>query len=385
MFETYIVQNDSTLEHAHLSSYGAMSLGSILTSLIPALGGSVTPDLVARYEKSPQWRNGEFRNVTPTELNVHLRDVPGLLKAMLARNTQREPSGDLPVLRVDPTSLLVPPTAPRLTWFGHSAMMLEISGMCVLLDPMLGRVPAPFPFLGRNRYSKSTPIEIEEMPEIDVVVISHDHYDHLDHGTVLKLLPKTKQWIVCLGVARHLLRWGVAASNIIELDWHEAVQIKDVQFTCTPARHFSGRGFWDRHKSLWSSWVISTPQTRIFFNADSGYGPHFAEIGETHGPFDLALVECGQYNPKWQAIHMMPEESVQAAIDLRAMVAMPIHWAAFTLAFHPWYEPVERFTAEAQRRGQNVTTPRIGEPVEIGTTLPSAAWWTEVVSRGQAE
>ncbi|MBK7034120.1 MAG: MBL fold metallo-hydrolase [Ignavibacteria bacterium] len=352
-----------------------MSFSSVLTALIPALGGSLTTDLIARYERSPQWRNGEFRNSIPTELNVHLRDVPGLLKAMLARSTQREPSGDLPVVRIDPASLRISPTEPRLTWFGHSAVMLEISGMCVLLDPMLGRVPAPFPFLGRNRYSKSTPIEIEDMPKIDVVVISHDHYDHLDHGSVLKLLPKVKQWIVCLGVARHLIRWGVSPSNIIELDWHEAVQIKDVHFTCTPARHFSGRGFWDRHKSLWSSWVISSPQTRIFFNADSGYGPHFAEIGKTYGPFDLALVECGQYNPKWQAIHMMPEESVQAAIDLRAVVAMPIHWAAFTLALHPWYEPVERFTAEALRLGLQATTPRIGQSITIGDEQPSDRWW----------
>jgi L-ascorbate metabolism protein UlaG (beta-lactamase superfamily) len=355
-----------------------MSLGSVLTALIPALGGALTTDLIARYERSPQWRDGEFRNSTPTELNVHIRDVPGLLKAMFARNTQREPSGELPVLRIDPASFFGPPTDTRLTWFGHSAVMLEISDMFVLLDPMLGRVPAPFPFLGRNRYSKVLPIDIDELPDIDVVLISHDHYDHLDHGSVLKLLPKTKQWIVCLGVARHLIRWGVSPSNIIELDWHEAVQINDVVFTCTPARHFSGRGFWDRHKSLWSSWVISSPQTRIFFNADSGYGPHFAEIGQTYGPFDLALIECGQYNAKWQAIHMMPEESVQAAIDLRAVVAMPIHWAAFTLALHPWFEPVERFTAEAQRKGLQVTTPRIGEPVVIRAAMPTTPWWVEV-------
>ncbi len=247
--------------------------------------------------------------------------------------------------------------------------------MCVLIDPMLGRVPAPLPILGRNRYSKQLPIEIEDMPEIDVVVMSHDHYDHLDYGSIKRLIHKTKRWVVCLGVARHLERWGVPPANITELDWGENVRINDVTFTCTPARHFSGRGFWDRFHSLWSSWVIASAQARIFFNADSGYGPHFAEIGQKYGPFDLALVECGQYNAKWQSIHMMPEESVQAAIDLRAAVAMPIHWAAFTLALHPWFEPVERFAAEAKRLALNIATPRIGEPLVIGATMPTNSWW----------
>ncbi len=327
------------------------------------------------YARSPHWRNGRFHNQVPTHLEIHARDLPGLLKAVLFPDSNRAPKGGLPIVRVDPTALLAPPSAPRLTWFGHSALLLEMSGKIILLDPMLGNVPAPLPFLGRKRYTRQLPIEIDELPEVDVVVISHDHYDHLDRGSILKLRHRTRRWITSLGVARRLIRWGVPSEHITELDWGEHAMIDDVKFTAAPARHFSGRGLWDRYRTFWSSFVIDNGKHRLYFNADSGYGAHFAEIGAQYGPFDLALMECGQYNEKWQAIHMMPEEAVQAALDLNATVAMPIHWGAFTLALHPWYEPPQRFTDEARRVGLRVTTPMIGEAVIVGEHYPDHEWW----------
>jgi L-ascorbate metabolism protein UlaG (beta-lactamase superfamily) len=344
--------------------------------LFPVFGGRITPQLRERYRRSPQWRDGVFVNAVPTELSVTLRDVPGLILSMLRPTPDREPAQPLPMLPIDASTLGgLPPHATRVHWLGHSAVLLEIGGLVVLLDPMMGPRPAPFPFGARTRYAPGLPITVEQLPPIDVVIISHDHYDHLDHGTILQLKSITRQWVTSLGVARHLEAWGVAAQDIHELDWHDNVQIGPLHLTCTPARHFSGRGLRDRHSSLWSSWVITTESTRIFFSADSGYADHFVRIGADHGPFDLALMECGQYNPKWQAIHMMPEESVQAALDVRARVAMPIHWGAFTLALHPWWEPPTRFVKEAERVGLAVTTPRIGEPLVLGGPLLQNKWW----------
>jgi L-ascorbate metabolism protein UlaG (beta-lactamase superfamily) len=344
--------------------------------LFPALGAPVTAELRERYQRSPQWRDGVFVNAVPTELSIRARDLPRLLMSMLRTIPEREPTSPLPCVAVDAAVLgTLPPTATRVHWLGHSALVLEIGGKVVLLDPMMGPRPAPFAFGARPRYAPGLPITAEQLPPIDIVIMSHDHYDHLDHGTILTLHSKTTRWITSLGVARHLEAWGVSPDAIDELDLHDDVHIDDLHITCTPARHFSGRGLRDRHRSLWSSWVIATASTRIFFSADSGYADHFVQIGKDHGPFDLAFMECGQYNPMWQAIHMMPEEAVRAALEVGARVAMPIHWGAFTLALHPWWEPPTRFTAEAQRLGLTVTTPRIGEPVVLGDPLPQQPWW----------
>jgi L-ascorbate metabolism protein UlaG (beta-lactamase superfamily) len=248
--------------------------------------------------------------------------------------------------------------------------------LTLLLDPMFGRSPSPFPIFGPKRYSVKLPIEIEELPTIDAVIFSHDHYDHLDYGSIRKLKAKVKQFIVPLGVAGHLVRWGVDPKIIQEHDWWDEFTFRGLTLASTPARHFSGRGLGGRDTSLWCSWVILSEDTRIFFSGDSGYGPHFKEIGSKYGPFDLTLMECGQYNERWAGIHMMPEETVQAHLDVQGKLMIPIHWGAFTLALHSWSDPVERAVKAAKQLGSAIATPRIGETVSIGAAeYPNSTWW----------
>lgn len=266
----------------------------------------------------------------------------------------------------------------RLTWFGHSAFLLEMDGKKILLDPMFGDTPAPHPWLGSKRYSDGLPIEIEKLPRIDFVIFSHDHYDHLDYGSIQKLKNKVGHFYVPLGVENHLIAWGVPASAISVLDWWDETNAMGIELICAPARHFSGRGLMDRASTLWCSWIIKGKEQKIYFSGDSGYGPHFKEVGDKHGPFDIALMECGQYNEQWEAIHMMPEQTAQAGVEVQAKMIMPIHWGAFTLALHSWTDPVERVLLEAKELDLPVATPIIGEPIIVGDSLyPKSTWWKD--------
>jgi L-ascorbate metabolism protein UlaG (beta-lactamase superfamily) len=220
------------------------------------------------------------------------------------------------------------------------------------------------------------------MPPLDAVIITHDHYDHLDYETILQLIPKTKHFHTSLGVGEHLEHWGIPSAAISEYDWWEEGTIADgIRITAAPARHFSGRGI-VRNTTLWSSFILKTQAHTLYLGGDSGYDTHFATIGEKYGPFDLVILECGQYNTGWKFIHLMPEEVVQAAQDLRATALLPVHWGKFTLALHAWDEPIRRVTTSAKERGMLVTTPRIGEvvPLETGNSqqLPCEHWWETV-------
>jgi L-ascorbate metabolism protein UlaG (beta-lactamase superfamily) len=215
----------------------------------------------------------------------------------------------------------------------------------------------------------------EDFPALDLVIISHDHYDHLDYNTILKLKDKTKLFCVPLGVGAHLSHWNVDATKIREFDWWESDTVaQDIELTATPARHFSGRGF-TRNKTLWSSFVLKLYGYSIFIGGDSGYDGAFKAIGEKFGPFDLAMLECGQYDRQWPEIHMMPEETVQASIDLRAKAFLPVHWGKFTLALHPWKDPIERAVRQAKATNVNITTPIIGQPFALNEELPNTLWW----------
>lgn len=344
--------------------------------LYPAFGGRASKAERAAISRSLQYRQGKFVYPFPAAVK---ESSPGgsfsILKDFIKGNKNSRPKQPLlpqPLL----TGSIQQSKQTQVTWFGHSAVLLEIGGVTLFLDPMLGRVPSPFPFIGGKRYSKQLPIELADLPPIDAVLLSHDHYDHLDYGTIRQLQQKASMFIVPLGVGAHLKRWGVSGERIREFDWWDEVHYAGLTLTSAPARHFSGRSLLDRNSTLWCSWIIQGAQTRIFFSGDSGYGPHFAEIEQKYGPFDLTLMECGQYDLRWADIHMMPEQTVQAQIDLQGKLMIPIHWGAFTLAMHDWTEPVERVLRAAKQHGLRLATPRIGESVLVGAAeYPSSLWW----------
>jgi L-ascorbate metabolism protein UlaG (beta-lactamase superfamily) len=351
-----------------------LMIGYLVLTYYPAFGGAPSKEKRQELSQSANYAKKKFVNRISTSMDMNFRETLTVLVQFVKGNPNRKPAKPIAVEPLSPL-YFQDVQQPKLTWFGHSAALLQLDGKTLLLDPMLGRAPSPFP-LGGKRFSGKLPFKIEQLPLIDAVLISHDHYDHLDYGSIVKLKDKVKQFFVPLGVGPHLKRWGVDPAKIKEHDWWDAFEYEGLRLACTPARHFSGRSLTDRNATLWCSWVIQGQETKIFFSGDSGYGPHFKEIGEKYGPFDLTLMECGQYHERWAAIHMMPEETVQAHLDVSGKVLVPIHWGAFTLSLHDWTDPVERAIKAAKERNVAISTPKIGELVAINAPVqPSAAWW----------
>ena len=343
----------------------------------PTFGGDVTKELQAIYSRSDNYNNGEFVNVknVPQELGFW-QTVKIARKFFFTKVPDGSPLEDIAVQSIDSIDIADYKGDTRLIWFGHSAFLLQMKGVNILIDPMFGSVPAPHPLLGRKRFRGGLPIEIEKLPQIDAVIISHDHYDHLDYGTILKLKSKVKKFYMPLAVGVHLKAWGIEVNKIEELDWWQSTTFSDLEFICTPAQHFSGRKINNRQSTLWSSWVIRSESESIFFSGDSGYGSHFGEIGEKYGPFDFAMMECGQYNKMWPDIHMFPEETIQAGIDIRAKAIMPIHWGSFQLALHSWTDPVSRAKRKADESEVFLATPEIGEPIVLDSLWHlDQRWW----------
>lgn len=355
---------------------GIFVVGFLIMRYSSVFGGKSSTQKVHSFNLSKNFRKGKFVNQIPTLMDDGLKTMFTILGDFIKGNPKAKPNWVIPVEPFHAVDLQIKQQQTRITWFGHSTALLEIEGKILLLDPVFTENPTPFPLIGGKRYSRTLPIELEKIPHIDAVIVSHDHYDHLDYATINKLKIKTKNFFVPLGVGSHLERWGVDNEKIRELDWWNESEFAGLRFTCTPARHFSGRSLFDRDKTLWCSWVLEGKKAKLYFSGDSGYGPHFAEIGEKYGPFDLTLMECGQYDERWAAIHMMPEQTVQAQLDVKGKMMIPIHWGAFTLAFHDWSEPIERVTKAANKRGVAIATPKIGEAVIIGADeYPSSVWW----------
>ena len=260
-------------------------------------------------------------------------------------------------------------------WFGHSSYFLQVDGKKFLIDPVFSGAASPIAITTKS-FAGSDIYSLEDMPDIDYLIITHDHWDHLDHKTVKQLRPKIAKVITSLGVGAHLELWGYPANQVIELHWGESKEIESgFKIHCTPARHFSGRGF-KRALTLWSSFVLKTPGFNLFLGGDSGYDSHFKEIGDTFGPFDLAILECGQYNPNWKYIHLMPEETVQAAMDLKAKALLPVHWGKFVLALHEWNEPILRVKKEAELKNMPLYTPLIGDKISLSAAFTKQIdWW----------
>lgn len=344
----------------------------------PQFGANASKSDFQKYEKLSYFKKGKFQNLIETKLDMNFKAIKEMMSDYFKGVPNTEPDFEIPIKKFNASEIeKIDTTAIR--WFGHSAFLLQINGKNILLDPMLGDVPSPHPWFGKKRYEKELPIEIEELPQIDAIIISHDHYDHLDYGSIIKLMGKTKKYFVPLGVAAHFKSWGVPAEDITEMAWWQEAKFDDIDLVFAPARHFSGRGLTDRFSTLWGSWIIKTSTDNIFFSGDSGYGSHFKEIGEKYGPFDFAMMECGQYNHKWADIHMMPEQTAQAAVDVKAKIFMPIHWGAFTLAFHAWTDPVVRVMEKAKELKIPIKVPMIGEKIilEDSVSYKNNEWWVK--------
>ncbi|MBO6515996.1 MAG: MBL fold metallo-hydrolase [Bacteroidia bacterium] len=340
-------------------------------------GGKATKERITRYEASPNWDDGKFQNLIPTSMDMSIWDAPKLIQERYRKRSLLAPDQPLPLKTFDANEWEKEETC--FAWYGHSALLLKLAGKTFMIDPMLGPDASPIGPMRTHRFSENSLDVISELPQLDAVFLSHDHYDHLDYDSIQRLRHKTAHFYTALGVGRHLEAWGVQPNQITELDWWGQVFINDLKVTFTPSRHFSGRGLTDRAKSLWGGWVFQTSDMSVYFTGDGGYGPHFKEVGEKLGPFDLGFVECGQYHDMWHDIHMFPEESVMAALDAGIKRSVPVHWCGFVLAMHSWTEPVKRFRTQAAAKGVDWFTPELGE---IFTTQhESKLWWRQVAEK----
>ncbi len=346
-------------------------------TLWPSFGGSITGERLARAQASPQYRGGHFENVIPKTPRTTAQSLAYLKLQMLGEEVRTPPPPCPPVVRLDREDLSKPVTPGlRAIWFGHASVYLEVDGARIMLDPMLSEYASPLARVGPKRFHPP-PLALEALPKMDAVLISHDHYDHLDMETTRHLAKVGSHFIVPLGIGAHLERWGVPASQVTELDWWQSADIRGVKFTSAPVRHYSGRGLRDGNATLWSSWSIAGPAHRVYFSGDTGFGEHFREIGERLGPFDLSLLKIGSYGPgqNWLDIHMDPEQAVEAHILLKAKRLLPVHWGTFNLAFHAWDEPIKRALAAARTRGADIVTPRVGEVFAADAAFTSVNWW----------
>ncbi len=342
----------------------------------PKFGRPPAGERLGKIQASTNYRDGKFQNQSPTPDLTDGANYYSVLKEFLFEKSKRgAPSIAMPSKKTDLFALS--PDKNILVWFGHSSYFMQLDGKKILVDPVFSGNASPLKFTTKS-YNGTDIYSADDIPEIDYLFISHDHWDHLDHETVLKLKPKIKNIITGLGTGAHLEHWGFNKDIIIEKDWSERIEL-DTGFivNTAPARHFSGRGF-KRQQALWMSFVLQTATMKIYIGGDSGYDSHFAEIGKQYGPFDLAILECGQYNKSWKYIHMMPEELIQAGQDLKAKMIMPVHWGKFTLSLHSWDEPIIRVTAEAKRKDFPVIHPMIGEEVDLKDPAVPVAWWENI-------
>ncbi len=348
------------------------ALGVALFLRHPQFGQLPRGTRLRRIQDSPNFVRGAFRNLESTSVmaaDTHWFEL--LRYALFAPTTRTRPKTTIPSNAVSLHHL--DRSRDLAVWFGHSSYFLQISGLRVLVDPIFNGTVSPLGFTNKS-FAGSDIVGVNDIPDLDVLVLTHDHWDHLEYSTVKSLIPRCKRVVTSLGVGQHLERWGCPPEKLIELDWWESVTLGEgLRFTAVPGRHFSGR-LLRRAQTLWSGFVVQSETRRILIGGDGGYGAHFATIGEKFGPFDLAFLECGQYDNHWRSIHMLPEQSVQAAIDLKAKVFMPVHWSKFVLAKHAWDDPIRRVVNAAKERGQTLVHPRIGEVLDFDN-LVSEQWW----------
>lgn len=341
-----------------------------------------SPSDTARLKASPQFSAGRFQNIKQHKRKGKM-DTLALLKRWLTEKKHHPtPTQKMPVEPIDKIALyLLDDQKNHLFRLGHSTVLLKLAGDFWLIDPVFSKRASPFQFFGPQRFH-SPPISIDELPDIKGVIISHNHYDHLDKHSIIALKDKTELFFAPLGVDGDLEHWGVRSSQIKTFDWWQHHQQEQVQLTFTPAHHYSGRGLDDNSSTLWGSWVIECAQQKIFFSGDSGYFAGFKTIGERCGPIDLCLMETGAYDLNWPHVHMQPEQSFQAFLDIGAKQLMPIHNSTFDLAFHPWYEPLQKISNLSAQHSCDLLLPKIGERITLGERYQNETWWSDLNQEG---
>jgi len=358
-------------------------LGLVLSGLIFGCA-STTPSELERERRitaNPLWDGSKFQNIDPTP-DPSLGEIGSMAWDFLFE----KPTGgttDPPL----PARALELASWPQdldfqFAWLGHTTYYYEIEGQRILTDPMFSQKAGSFGPLSPKRYSDLA-VSIEELPNVDLVLITHNHYDHLDESSIKALIPKTKQFIVPLGVGALMEDWGVPTEKITEVEWWDQVQVGGLEITCAPAQHFSGRGLFDRNKTLWASYGIRGATTNLYLSGDSGWHKGLFEIGERLGPFDVTFIEMGAYGkyPGWKEIHFTPEDAVKAHQALQGKVMIPSHWGTFDLAMFVWYEPIERFVAAADQAEIAFLTPQVGERINPGHVGGSSRWWREYIQK----
>ena len=362
-----------------LAIVAGVSLWSIAT---PAMGGHMDDPRATRYERSPEWSDGKFRNRRPRHDAPYLE---ALLKFTFGGSDVSAPDTPVPVIARSAADYQTPPVSGlRVTWLGHSTTLLEIDGQRVLFDPVWGPRASPYTFAGPSRFFPP-PLSLADLPSVDAVLISHDHYDHLDMFTVRALAARGDRFVVPLGIGTHLAAWGVAPSRITELDWWGSIEIGGLTLTATPARHFSGRGITGQDRTLWAGWSIRGPQHRVYYSGDTALDDAMVEIGNRLGPFDLTMIEIGEYDALWADVHLGPEQAIRAHQLVRGDVMLPVHWGGFDLALHGWTEPIERAVVAANAAGVRLATPQPGELLEPATMGVPRRWWPALPWRTAAE
>lgn len=350
-------------------------IGGVLYLQHDRFGAKATGDRLAAMEAKANFRNGAFDNLEHTPDFDEGKGLIDVFKSMLFGKEKRNlPTDLIPVVKTDLHQL--PPDSNLFVWFGHSSYLLQLDYKKILVDPVFSKYATPVR-IGVKAFKSEYQYKVEDMPEsIDILIYTHDHWDHLDYNTFMKLHPRVKHIVTGLGVGAHLEKWGYPSDQITELYWGEEATIQGLKIASATARHFSGRTF-KRNTTLWSSFILEGSK-KIYVGGDSGYGQHFLKIGQEYGPFDYAILENGQYNELWRYIHMMPEEVIKAALDLRAEHTIPVHSAKFPLANHAWDEPLIRVTAAAEKAEVTLLTPKPGSLVSLDHYEASVAWWKDI-------